>query len=53
MVYDMLNEYQRGEEQVENSITLATIRFCALHSMANFHEITAIGGRLHADGREA
>ena len=53
MVYDMLEKYYRGQDQVEYCIPVLAGRFFALHFPSDIHDIEDIGGRLYADVREA
>ena len=52
MVYAMLEESYKREDQVEYCITLAVSRFSDLHPTENIHNIAAIRGRFYANDRE-
>ena len=51
MVYDILDEAKRGEDQVENCVPLTADRISYLYSVTDFHDTAAIWGRLYADSR--
>ena len=52
MVYDMLDEVQGGEYQVDYCILLMSSRFCSLNPTTDIHTVAAIRGRFYSDGRK-